>query len=426
MFFLKFQNIKLGAGIIMNFLQTLDQIIITVPAIQAKLFAHKNTCEVAEKSAWLAFDIGTCALGIGGAKILFTAGNWLRKAIVISDLIGSSAGIALQLADNDAISPALRSKIQIASLILSLPQLASCIPKVNRLITDLDAAILARRLPNSTTIEKEAADLLEEAKKKLSSGILKSGLLDRLDNLNLNTIKNVLASFDDVTKLRFLDDFVSVSDDALRALNENAGLINYWRTNGAIIKNRAYPEIVKKTWDESKSAILARNHPTEVKILDEIEKQFNIKPLTNNQPVMAGAYCEELEQFGGSVFVKYNLSPVEKASFNYAALDPVIKDHLDYLNLIRLDARSGGKIYEKLYTGVTFDKLIAAGEAASHAEILALNEVIKAMKLKGLYNGPSDFSKIKIMVRGKGDWGNMCRCPHCYHLSNGVNMIGNF
>jgi hypothetical protein len=137
---------------------------------------------------------------------------------------------------------------------------------------------------------------------------------------------------------------------------------------------------------------------------------------------MAGAYCDEL---GGEVVVKYNLSSSEKAAFNFNNLDPIIRDHIDYLNFIREDALNGGKLYEKLYSGVSKDKLIAAGEAASHAEILAMDEIIKKMRTQGIFKSKADLSKIKILVKGKKEWGNMCRCPHCYQLSSDVKMIGN-
>ncbi|WP_159280653.1 hypothetical protein [Tenacibaculum maritimum] len=103
---------------------------------------------------------------------------------------------------------------------------------------------------------------------------------------------------------------------------------------------------------------------------------------------MAGAYCPEL---GGDVIVKYNLTTAEKVTFNYNNLEPVIKDQIDYMNLIRQDALDGGNLYEKLYTGVTKNKIIAAGDAASHAEVLALDALIKEMKIAGIYSSKADF-----------------------------------
>jgi len=64
------------------------------------------------------------------------------------------------------------------------------------------------------------------------------------------------------------------------------------------------------------------------------------------------------------------------------------------------------------------------GDAASHAEVLALDALIKEMKIAGVYSSKADLSKISVLVKGKGSWGNMCRCPHCFYLTDGVNMIG--
>ena len=247
-------------------------------------------------------------------------------------------------------------------------------------------------------------------------------LFSKLNNIGLTALKTEINLLDDVAKAKFLDEFAGASDDALRAMNGNTSLVNYWKANGNFIKNKTYPNVGHKVWDETKNAIIAKADPTETKILNAIENQFSTKPLTNNKPVMAGAYCDEI---GGNVVVKYNLSPAEKSSFNYNSLDPIIKEHIDYLNFIRQDALKNGKLFEKLYTGVSKDKLIAAGDAASHAEILALDEIVKSMRLQGKFNSRSDLSKIQILVKGKGEWGNMCRCPHCYQLSNGVKMIGN-
>jgi len=248
-------------------------------------------------------------------------------------------------------------------------------------------------------------------------------LFGKFDNLGLSVLKNEINLLDDVSKAKFLNQFAGSSDGALQALNNNTSLVNYWKTNGDIIKNRVYPNVVKKTWEEAKAVIVSSGNSIDNKVMAAIEQQFNIKPLTNNQPVMAGAYCQ---QMGGDVVIKYNLSTAEKAVFDYDKLDPIIKNSVDYLNLIRQDALKDGNLYEKLYTGVSLDKIIAAGDAASHAEVLAMDEVVKQMRAKGLFNSATDLSKIKILIKGKGEWGNMCRCPHCYQLSNGVQMIGNF
>lgn len=115
--------------------------ILNIPAIQVGLMSEINTADVAAKTAWLAFDVGTMVIGVGSAKIFFTAGNYVRKTIVALDLLGSTAGIGLQMLDEDAISPKLRTSLQIASFVCSLPNMALAIPRIERKVTELDALV---------------------------------------------------------------------------------------------------------------------------------------------------------------------------------------------------------------------------------------------------------------------------------------------
>jgi len=248
------------------------------------------------------------------------------------------------------------------------------------------------------------------------------GLLSKLDKLGLTKLTNKLDEIGSSSKTKFLDDFAGASDDALRTLNNRIDLVDYWKTNRNFITNKTYPDVGNINWQTTKNIIEEGVNNTDKLILKALEEQILLQPLTNSRPVMAGAYCAEL---GGDVIIKYNLTTAEKLSFNYTKLEPIIKNKIDYMNLIRQDAVKGGKIYEKLYSGVSKNKLLAAGEAASHAEVLALDALIKEMKKAGIYRTSTDLSKISVLVRGKGTWGNMCRCPHCFHLTDGVNMMGN-
>ncbi|MFL0112491.1 hypothetical protein V2594_06615, partial [Tenacibaculum maritimum] len=268
---------------------------------------------------------------------------------------------------------------------------------------------------------KKGADLVEGVTSAIKKVAKEGGdLIKRLDELNLSVLTKKLDDLGDATKAKFFDDFADASDDALIALNNKTDLINYWKTNGNFFKNKTYSGS-NVDWATTKNAIESGTNNTNKAILEAIEDRVLIEPLTGSKPVMAGAYCPEL---GGDVIVKYNLTTAEKVTFNYNNLEPVIKDQIDYMNLIRQDALDGGNLYEKLYTGVTKNKIIAAGDAASHAEVLALDALIKEMKIAGIYSSKADLSKISVLVKGKGSWGNMCRCPHCFHLTDGVNMIG--
>jgi hypothetical protein len=94
---------------------------------------------------------------------------WARKLVVIADLTGSTAGIVVQLLNNDAISDTWRSRIQIASLVLSAPQLLQMAfkPKVAELVKDLNVLIKQKNLSNLTA-DKKAFDVLTEARNRLA------------------------------------------------------------------------------------------------------------------------------------------------------------------------------------------------------------------------------------------------------------------
>ena len=93
--------------------------------------------------------------------------------------------------------------------------------------------------------------------------------------------------------------------------------------------------------------------------------------------------------------------------------------------MIKNDFDAGGKLYEKLYTNVPLEKIRNANVPGRHAEVLAVNEVIKQLKHVGKFNGIQDLNKIYVLVKGRPAFGNMCRCPHCFQIIDGVKMIGN-
>lgn len=134
---------------------------VNMPAIQAALLAHDNGKKVSARVGWIAIDLGTLALGVGGAKILLTSGNYLRKAAIVGDLVGSTAGLAVNVLDNDAITPELRSQVQIVAFALSLPQIG---------ISIFDAVTTARNLrtlhPNDYDAVQEGLALRREAARR--------------------------------------------------------------------------------------------------------------------------------------------------------------------------------------------------------------------------------------------------------------------
>ncbi len=104
--------------------------------------------------AFSQLDKTSIIAGVGEIKIVFTAGNYL-KSIIVSDLIGSSAGLLVNVLNESAISPSTRYKIQMLSIVASLPQLARSIKGVDNLITAIDNDINALANINSKVRVKD-------------------------------------------------------------------------------------------------------------------------------------------------------------------------------------------------------------------------------------------------------------------------------
>ena len=253
----------------------------------------------------------------------------------------------------------------------------------------------------------------------MAAGIIRNELLTRIDELGLLSLRNKANLLDEITKKKFIDEFAGASDDALVILNNNTALIDYWKINGALIKNRVYPNAPYKSWDDAKNAILGDLNPVEMKILNAIENAP--LPHPDAEKVMAGAYSPDLSN--SQVVIRYNTN-----GFDASILEPELRQHLEYLNLIKLDFEKKGKLFEKLYTGVPANKMLTANAPGMHAEVLATNEIIKLLKLENKFTGIQDLNKIHVLVKGKVSsrgFQNMCRCPHCFQIINGVKVIGN-
>ena len=59
-------------------------------------------------------------------------------------------------------------------------------------------------------------------------------ILTKLDNLELPNLKSKLNSFDEVAKNKFADDVANLSDDALKQLDDNFGLLDEWKQIDAL------------------------------------------------------------------------------------------------------------------------------------------------------------------------------------------------
>ncbi|SDH20922.1 hypothetical protein [Chitinophaga filiformis] len=146
--------------------------LLTMPAVQVALMATIADMRKTEKQISLAVDVGMMCIGIGDLKIFLNAGQYIAKAIVVADVVGSAGDLTLQMINADAISPEWRTSLQIATMALSLPSMIKAAPKVEKYVEDLDLLLDARRAHNATM--RELMEL-----ERIGSGLSESaGVMD--------------------------------------------------------------------------------------------------------------------------------------------------------------------------------------------------------------------------------------------------------
>jgi hypothetical protein len=88
---------------------------------------------------------------------------------------------------------------------------------------------------------------------KLTKGGVKfDDVVKKLDNLNLSNLKSKASALDEAAKSRFADDIADLSDDALRELDDNFGLVDEWKKIDGLddaAKKSSKPEWLKKIQD---------------------------------------------------------------------------------------------------------------------------------------------------------------------------------
>ena len=198
--------------------------VLVMPLIQAFAMSNSNRNIVAEKTAWVVFDTAMLFVGIGELKILFTAGNYLSKAILVSDLVGSASGIALNAMDESSIDPDTRYKLQLLSVIATLPQAARLVKSLDNIIANLDGKINAITNVNSRA---SLLDYLNKIKLRLPSTAKIQALLNSIQNTAL------WAKYQDLSpalKKMFENDFANASEEVLILLKKNnSELFDGWK-----------------------------------------------------------------------------------------------------------------------------------------------------------------------------------------------------
>ncbi|SHM83372.1 hypothetical protein [Chitinophaga sp. CF418] len=425
------------------------------PAILLKYVDEKAFNQTAADATMAAVDVISLATGYGEIKAGVTG---IRKAWVLFDMFNSGMNLSLNVTgatQNEKVRDILNAYNLITGGISITRMAAGGIKNVytyirgKKVLNGDDIAQLFKAIENGgeelkmipkadveniellvkrvrdeakarglTKLEKDADNLLARMGSVAEDGQL---LLARMKALKYGELEKKIANLSTASREKFLQEFDAISDKGLEILNKNPKLIDNWELNGDFYK-QPYPGTGHKPWDASVESIKAEADPDNLHLLSAVESKGPVAP---SQKALAGAFCPKLTKEKGFVSLKYN-----NPDFDVATLEPELRTHLDYLNFIRDDAEAGGKIFEKLYTNIKKTKLLAADKAGIHAEVQAVNEIIKKMKAEGLFNSLEDLKDIRVLVRGPkmknlGTNTNMIRCPHCYRILLGVNMVGN-
>ncbi len=109
--------------------------------------------------------------------------------------------------------------------------LQSAIKSIKSIIKDANGADLIDVNGNKLALaELENGDeVMLAVQEEVSTAGNWQKILTKLDDLSLPNLKSKLNSFDEAAKTRFADDVANLSDDALKQLEDNFGLLDEWK-----------------------------------------------------------------------------------------------------------------------------------------------------------------------------------------------------
>ncbi|MBS1508884.1 MAG: hypothetical protein JSS79_19765 [Bacteroidetes bacterium] len=104
--------------------------LISVPAIYICLLLDKGSTESLQKRGWLVVDGLLFLAGAGEIKVALESANWLRKLMVIADVVGSGSNLLLDAGLENQLPKSLVDKWRWVNLALSLHQGISSVKKI--------------------------------------------------------------------------------------------------------------------------------------------------------------------------------------------------------------------------------------------------------------------------------------------------------
>jgi Fibronectin type III domain len=93
-----------------------------VPAIVAYAMINNSNTEQLQNTIWLTVDGVLFVTGIGEVKVLFSTANWLRKAYIVANLIGSGSNLILDAGLKDHLPENVVDNWRLVNTLLSVPE----------------------------------------------------------------------------------------------------------------------------------------------------------------------------------------------------------------------------------------------------------------------------------------------------------------
>lgn len=123
--------------------------IVPVPAMFAALLIDKGEKALFSKKAWLLVDGVMMFVGIGEIKVAWSAASWIRKAMLVSNMVGTTVGIVNELAPESLIPEKTKKNIRIGCLLLQAPEIIRGLGQIKNSLTSKgdEAAHYADNVP---------------------------------------------------------------------------------------------------------------------------------------------------------------------------------------------------------------------------------------------------------------------------------------
>ncbi len=279
----------------------------------------------------------------------------------------------------------------------------------------------------AVAVEQEAVNMA-----RVVDNILEPAQLNFFTQLGAyKKLLKVLDGLSEELKVKFVEDFLEADAAVLKALDDEVDIVTSWSKLRDEFTAAHYVTTSNPPSCTSVQSQYPANDPIRT-LIDDVLKAD--KPGANNEKVMAGVYHSSCGNKMAKNFQKGEISGGTYTTFAKNECHPLLRERLAYMDFIRNSVTDiNGNIINpdlanKLLSIDNLGKLTTAGKAGSHAEVRALSDALYAVeKAENMAVGAfpkSRLDEFSTFVRTH-DEKVLQRCPCCFHITQGVKMIGN-